>query len=270
MAGEMYAVIGEALTDIANAIRSKTGDSAKLSLGEMADSIEGLECGDDTETIAKLNAVIDRSIVEIRSDANEIGSYAFYNCLKLTTADFPMATSIGNYVFDSCSQLTTADFPMATSIGSYAFNGCSKLTTIDFPVTKFIGTYAFNGCSQLTTIDFPMVTNIGNYAFRDCSQLTTADFPMATSISRSAFYSCSKLNALALRSQSLCSLGNSNAFSGTPIYNGTGYIYVPSSLLDSYKSATNWSTYATQFRALEDYTVDGTITGELDADKIGA
>ena len=248
MAGEMYAVTGEALTDIANAIRSKTGDSAKLSLGEMADSIEGLECGDDTETIAKLNAVIDRSIVEIRSDANEIGSYAFYNCLKLTTADFPMATSIG----------------------SYAFNGCSKLTTIDFPVTKFIGTYAFNGCSQLTTIDFPMVTNIGNYAFRDCSQLTTADFPMATSLSRSAFYSCSKLNALALRSQSLCSLGNSNAFSGTPIYNGTGYIYVPSSLLDSYKSATNWSTYATQFRALEDYTVDGTITGELDADKIGA
>lgn len=204
MAGEMYAVTGEALTDIANAIRSKTGDLAKLSLGEMADSIEGLECGDDTETIAKLNAVIDRSIVEIRSDVEKIGNYAFYICSKLTTADFPM------------------------------------------------------------------VTNIGNYAFMNCSQLTTIDFPLAKYIGGSTFHGCSKLNALALRSQSLCSLAHSNSFSGTPISSGTGYIYVPSSLVDTYKSKTNWSTYATQFRALEDYTVDGTITGELDADKIGA
>ena len=292
MAGEMYAVTGEALTDIANAIRSKTGDSAKLSLGEMADSIEGLECGDDTETIAKLNAVIGRSIVEIRSDANEIGSnafrgcsqlttadfpmatsidsYAFYNCLKLATIDFPMATSIGDNAFNGCSQLTTIDFPVATSISRGAFYNCSQLTTADFPMATSTGEIAFYGCSKLATIDFPMATSISRSAFNGCSQLTTADFPVATSIGESAFYSCSKLNALALRSQSLCSLSNSNAFTSTPIYSGAGYIYVPSSLLDSYKSATNWSTYATQFRALEDYTVDGTITGELDADKIGA
>ena len=34
------------------------------------------------------------------------------------------------------------------------------------------------------------------------------------------------------------------------------------------QAATNWSTYAAQFRALEDYTVDGTTTGELDETKI--
>jgi hypothetical protein len=33
-------------------------------------------------------------------------------------------------------------------------------------------------------------------------------------------------------------------------------------LLESYKITTNWSSFATQFRALENYTVDGTITGE--------
>lgn len=49
---------------------------------------------------------------------------------------------------------------------------------------------------------------------------------------------------------------------------GTGYIYVPRALVDTYKAATNWSTIADQFRALEDYTVDGTITGELDESKI--
>jgi hypothetical protein len=39
-------------------------------------------------------------------------------------------------------------------------------------------------------------------------------------------------------------------------------------LVDEYKAATNWSTYAGRIRALEDYTVDGTITGELDESKI--
>ena len=39
-------------------------------------------------------------------------------------------------------------------------------------------------------------------------------------------------------------------------------------LVDSYKAATNWSTYADQIRALEDYTVDGTTTGALDETKV--
>ena len=67
---------------------------------------------------------------------------------------------------------------------------------------------------------------------------------------------------------------NTNLFVGNwsgndgPIMKGEGYIYVPRALVDSYKVATNWSSWATQFRALEDYTVDGTTTGELDETKI--
>ena len=52
------------------------------------------------------------------------------------------------------------------------------------------------------------------------------------------------------------------------IESGTGYIYVPSALIDSYKTAKNWSSHAAQFRALEDYTVDGTVTGAIDETKI--
>ena len=55
-------------------------------------------------------------------------------------------------------------------------------------------------------------------------------------------------------------------------YNPNGlkdcYIYVPSALIDSYKAATNWTTFSTQFRALENYTLDGTINGLLDPSKI--
>jgi hypothetical protein len=59
-----------------------------------------------------------------------------------------------------------------------------------------------------------------------------------------------------------------NAFNPSPLYLGKGYIYIPSALIENYKGATDWSNYADQFRALEDYTVDGTITGELDETKI--
>ena len=122
---------------------------------------------------------------------------------------------------------------------------------------------------SITEISSSSATSIGSYAFYSCIALTTADFPVATSIESNAFRSCSKLKSLLLRGNNVCTLSNTSAFSSTPISSGTGYIYVPSSLIEQYKAATNWSTYAARFRALEEYTVDGTITGELDPAKTG-
>ena len=113
-----------------------------------------------------------------------------------------------------------------------------------------------------------LVINIGARAFDSCSSLTAVDFSAATSIGDYAFNACSALTTLILRSETMCTLSSTYTFTGTPIKSGTGYIYVPRALVDSYKTATNWSTYANQFRALEDYTVDGTITGALDESKI--
>ena len=68
----------------------------------------------------------------------------------------------------------------------------------------------------------------------------------------------------------MSTLSSTNAFSGTPIALGTtGYIYVPRDLIASYEAATNWSTFAGRYRALEDYTVDGTITGAFDDTRLG-
>ena len=143
-----------------------------------------------------------------------------------------------------------------------------SITEISSSSVTSIGGSAFQDCSSLTTVDFPVVTSIGNYVFYNCKKLTMVDFPVATSIGSSAFRTCSKLKSLLLRGNNVCTL-NKNAFVATPISSGTGYIYVPSALIEQYKAATNWSTYAAQFRALEDYTVDGTITGELDPAKTG-
>ena len=236
--------------------------------------------------------IIDRSVTEIsNNEARSVRNDAFKNCSKLTSADFPVATSIGSSAFSNCSNLTSVDFPIATSIGGSAFQYCSKLTSVDFPIATSISGIAFNHCSNLTSVDFPVATSIGDSAFsscskltsvnfpavasiisgafQNCSKLTSADFPVATSIEQYAFQYCAELISVILRkSDAICTLSAANAFNNTPIKSGTGYIYVPRALVDTYKAASKWSTYANQFRALENYTVDGTISGELDPSKI--
>jgi hypothetical protein len=65
---------------------------------------------------------------------------------------------------------------------------------------------------------------------------------------------CGKLKAVVIRkSDKVATLVVTNALSNTPVASGTGYVYVPRALVDAYKSATNWSTYAAQIRAIEDY-----------------
>ena len=109
-----------------------------------------------------------------------------------------------------------------------------------------VSTYAFYADTRLTTVSLPAATSIGTYAFYGCSALTTADFPLVTSISAYAFRSCSALTSLTLSKNQVAALGSTNAFTGTPIATGTGYIYVPDDLVDQYKTATNWKTYANQ------------------------
>ncbi len=126
------------------------------------------------------------------------------------------------------------------------------------------------------------VTEIGQGAFFARKKMTIADFPKATMIRAQAFFQCSTLKALILRSEEVVTLENVSAFSSSAIHNNgstvdgvshKGYVYVPRSLLSDtdstkdYRQATNWSSYE-RFRALEDFTVDGTITGALDESKI--
>lgn len=140
--------------------------------------------------------------------------------------------------------------------------------------------YAFYNCDYLKSIKLPLVTSMGSTPFKICSRLQTVDFSQPLSFPYHTFGQCSMLTALVLRAETMSTMESTSAlymclrFYGT--YNAVfnpdalkdAYIYVPRALVDSYKSATNWATFADQIRALEDYTVDGTITGELDETKI--
>lgn len=116
-----------------------------------------------------------------------------------------------------------------------------------------IGRYGLAGCTKLTSVVLPAVRTTDGNSMNGCSGLTKADFSNLQTIRYSTFYSNKKLVTLIIRTQAVAHLEKTSAFKDTPIASGTGYIYVPSALVDSYKSATNWSTYADQIRAIEDY-----------------
>lgn len=332
------------LTTIADAIRSKTGETDALTLDGMATAIN-----EQTVSKSTLDALINRTATEVSSDtAESVGAYAFYLWEGLASADFPQVSIVGESAFQGtglsiiglpsaeevskkafsdCTNLTTVNAPNVTKLGDSAFSGCTNLTTVNFPLIEGygLGALAFYGCTGITTANFPLVTHLKGSTFSDCTNLATVDFPLVTSISVREFYKCSNLSkvtfplvssvgqyafygclrlvtgdfpvltsitstyafrncfsltALLLRSETMCTLANINAFTSAYRMLGTtnttynpdglhdGYIYVPSALVESYQADSVWSSSTLQFRALEDYTVDGTITGELDESKI--
>lgn len=202
------------------------------------------------------NEIISRTISGTYENSNvsTIGSYAFASCVNLTSVSFPECTKIDSSAFYSCTNLTTVSFPKAQNLLGYNFWHCDKLTTISFPKATAINTYAFAYCSSLTTVSFPTTTFLGNYAFTACSNLTTASFPKCRSVCSSAFRSCTHLLSLYLLGSSVPTLSSTNAFDSTPISNYTsatggvyGSIIVQSSMINAFKSATNWSKYSSRF-----------------------
>jgi len=178
-------------------------------------------------------------------------------------------TTVTNYACYGMSKLATVILPNATHIGSLAFANCTSLAVIYAPNVVSSSLQVFDACKSLTEVNFPLLTGLYGWYFRGCTGLIKADFAAVKSIPTSAFQNTTSLKALILRkADAIATLSNANAFAGSTVASGTGYIYVPRALVDTYKAASNWSTYASQFRALEDYTVDGTITGALDESKI--
>lgn len=72
-----------------------------------------------------------------------------------------------------------------------------------------------------------------------------------------------KIKTLVLRASDVCSLGSTNTLKNSSIANGEGYIYVPDNLVNSYKTATNWSTYTDQIKSLNELPSIETFINEV-------
>lgn len=162
-------------------------------------------------------------------------------------------TTIGDYAF-SRTNITSLDCPNVTSMKEGACCYCKNLETINFPKLKKMDYAAFSNCTNLRTVVFPELQGDVINAFSIGRELVNADLSKASGLYSGAFRNCPKLVTIILRKvDGICTLGSTDVFKGTPIESGTGYVYVPAALVDSYKAATNWTVYADQIRAIEDY-----------------
>lgn len=185
----------------------------------------------------------------------EIGHWSFQGS-NVQNICAPLATYIGGQAFQS-SGLQVANFPLCTDVGTSTFARCASLAEVNLPLLKAGAYYVFIGCTSLRSIKLPRMQTTGFQWFDGCTALEAADFTDATSVNKWSFANCTAFTTLILRNTSkvvkILYTGDYSPFLNTPIEAGEGYIYVPSALIEDYKVATNWTVFADQLRAIEDY-----------------
>lgn len=190
------------------------------------------------------------------SYTENVGNRAFYGCTSLTTislSDGKFANTIGESAFEGCTSLTQivvgAKNNAAMSVGNNAFKGCIALESVNFNDGGYkitIKDSAFEGCHKLSTLIIPSSISSGLYinsrAFYGCVALADVDLgSYIKSVGENAFYRIA--GALAITcGASTPPTGATQMFPISQTVDLT--IKVPSSRVDTYKSAQYWSDYA--------------------------
>lgn len=234
--------IANAYTEIEN--KGVITTAAKNS-ENLASTISAIQTGGtgggsgDEELINSYIGLIDNSlnilVTKLPDGITRIAPYTFYNRSNITDLSLPDSiTSINNYAFYNCTRLNIDKLPDSlTTLGSYVFQYCNALNIKVLPsgVTS-IPTYCFQGSYSMTELTcLGNITNIENYSFYGCTEFSKLVLPNITSVPK---------------------LANKNALTSTKIYSGTGYIFVPDTLVDSFKSASNWSNFANVIKPISE------------------
>ena len=235
--------------NIKSAIENKGVDMTSVSFSGYASKIGEISGGGgwDQKSITEKSY----DIINLDNSASFVAGYAFYNNSYIQTVNLPYATTVRISAFYGCISLSQISLPMCSSIDANAFYYCTSLSQMSLPMCSYIGSSVFDYCSSLSQVSLPMCSSIGVNAFQGCRSLSQISLPMCSYIGAEAFRNCSSLSIITIGYSSICSLKNSNAFTITQITSSTGSIYVPASLVDSYKSANYWSYFSTQIFPIE-------------------
>lgn len=178
-------------------------------------------------------------------------SLRFKTAGKYCDRDIVVTATGGDYsVEDGLVKRTITEYTndRITSIGQYAFYRNSTIKSISFPSVTTISQYAFGVCANLANINFPSLKTLGSYCFQSCTDLVSVEFPSLTKMNTAPFTGCSNLTRIILSGSTICELGSVNSLSGTPIANGTGFVYVRDELVESYKAESSWKNYVAQIK----------------------
>lgn len=262
------------LTSVANAIRTKGGTSASLAFpADFVSAIGAIPSGSTMDFDDFLNGTFPTGAFTADS-ATVIPAYSCYNRKNITSVYSTTVTDLREFAFYGCSNLVSVELPNLTvmrvgtgtntnSNGSF-FQNCNILATIKMPKLENIyGNYAFatqDNNNANTTIVLPKIKNLGVRAFRQ-RQCAAVDLgPDLVQILADTFYN-SECSVCILRKTSVVPTVSADAIMSLRS------VYVPQSLIATYKTSSNWSTrfnagyitfYAIEGSQYENYYADGT------------
>lgn len=179
----------------------------------------------------------------------DVNASTFKNC-RISNINLNGVTQIGDFAFYQAGGFTSITIPSTvTAFNEYAFVGVSSLrsVTIDYASNATLEGHQFNGSpiTSLTIGSHP--TKIGKSMFYGCNKLTSLVIPSnISSIEDSAFNQCSGLTSITVNRTTPPTLG------GTLVFDNTNDcpIYVPAASVNAYKTADNWSKYASRIQAI--------------------
>ena len=187
--------------------------------------------------------------------------YVPSNLLSDYQSDSGWTSRFGGGIFAIGEQVITNAMKVEYNYGTDIFTGLTSISrniidednqedvdyiTIYYGVTS-IDDYAFKDFISLMdvrSISYSVKT-IGEGAFWRCSGLDDITLPYyVTSIGKWAFSGCSHLKYITIQASTPPSLGTD------AIPSNVTTIYVPASSVNAYKSATNWSAFASKIKAI--------------------
>lgn len=208
----------------------------------------------------------------IPNSLTDIAGYSFVRCTSLLKLSLSTSISIINYnTFDvsyseepvkiinitipKSLQSSTPSFEKFSSLKSITipngilsmngFSNCKSLTSVTLPST-LTDTARFKVCLALHNVTLKNgIKTIQNDTFYLCYSLREIFIPSSVStIKDSAFYDCRSLIYIDFSTHTqIPTLSSTNVFSGVST---ACEIRVPMALVDAWKSATNWSAYASR------------------------
>lgn len=190
-------ILNNTLKSIADAVRSKTGETGTMLPSEIPDKIKGISSGGvDLSTLADGTYKWGDYIATEKEIKTPV--YSFQDMTSYTN---PNLTSITSGNAFSQSKLTTFSAPnLSTVRGTFTFSYCSNLENVEFSdnltTTSQAMFYACNGFEIVPRAAY--WTNISGQAFACCNRLERAMVRNATNIESFAFTQCPRLKLVDL------------------------------------------------------------------------
>lgn len=226
--GTTYLADGDDLTSVANAIRAKSGGSSQLAFPVgFVSEIQAIPSGGGATIDDMVAGTWPSGDITIAVNAGRPGPlWGVSGIRKVTMTVSGNSSWQGNFLRES---------------------GITEFVGLE--LARINGVAFFYGCASLAKITIPKVTYYENNMCYNCGNLLVADIGGGAINRGGIFQNCKKLQTIIIRGTTVCTLGNVSNLSQTPFYpnggtgiTGTGTLYVPNALVDTYKTASNWST----------------------------